>query len=136
MVIDAAATNGWETAQRKYAQLLGCRNAKQTQLVEQWLEETREQLAGEAGADMELIRAALAGRWAGRWADVLEENKERPEQTKVLTVIEHQQATTPVSLQPAPERLCCGGGALLGAAVGPGRGFVTAARPASRLSWS
>ena len=51
MVVDAAATDGWETAERGYAQLLGRGDAKQTRLAEQWLEETREQLTGGAGAD-------------------------------------------------------------------------------------
>ena len=74
MVVDAAATDGWETAEHRYAQLLGRGDAKQIQLVEQWLEETRKQLADGAGADMEMIRTALAGRWAGRWADLLEED--------------------------------------------------------------
>ena len=74
MVVDAAATDAWETAEHRYAKLLGRGDAKQTQLAEQWLEETREQLAGGAGADMEMIRTALAGRWAGRWADLLEED--------------------------------------------------------------
>ena len=73
-VVDAAATDAWETAQHRYAKLLGRGDAKQTQLAEQWLEETREQLAGGVGADIELIRTALAGRWAGRWADLLEED--------------------------------------------------------------
>ena len=75
MVVDAAATDGWETAEHGYAQLLGRGDAKQTKLAERWLEETREQLAGGAGADTEMIRTALAGRWAGRWADLLEETR-------------------------------------------------------------
>ena len=77
MVVDAAATGGWETEERRYAQLLGRGDAGQTKLVEHWLEETRKQLAGGAEADMELIRTALAGRWAGRWADLLEEQPGR-----------------------------------------------------------
>ena len=73
MVVRAAATDAWETAEHRYAKMLGRGDAKRTQLAEQRLEETREQLAGEAGADMEMIRTALAGRWTGRWADLLEE---------------------------------------------------------------
>ena len=72
MVVDAAATDAWETAEHRYAKLLGRGDARQTQLAEQWLEETRAQLAGGTGVDM--IRTALAGRWAGRWADLLEED--------------------------------------------------------------
>src|SRR5580692_6663539 len=66
-VVDAATTGRWETAERQYARLLGRGNAQQTKLAEQWLE-------GGYGADTELIRTALAGRWAGRWADLLEED--------------------------------------------------------------
>src|ERR1700748_3420206 len=74
MVVDAAATDAWETAEHRYAKLLGLGDPKRTQLAEQWLEETREQLARGAGADMKRIPTGLAGRWAGRWADLLEED--------------------------------------------------------------
>ena len=84
MVVDAAGTDGWETAERRYAQLLGRGDAEQTQLVKQWLEETGEQLARGARADMELIRTALAGRWAGRWADLLEENPDAEAELRAL----------------------------------------------------
>jgi hypothetical protein len=60
-VVDAAAADEWETAQRRFAQLLGRGDAKQTRLAEQRLEETREKLIGAAGTDVGLIRAALAG---------------------------------------------------------------------------
>ena len=73
ILVDAAATDEWETAQREYARLLGRRNAKRTRLARQRLQETREQLLGAAGPDMDLMRAALATRWAGRLADLLEE---------------------------------------------------------------
>jgi len=73
-VVDAAVSDGWDTAERGYAQLLGRGDADQAQLAERWLEETHKQLADGGGADMEMIRTALAGRWAGRCADLLEEN--------------------------------------------------------------
>ena len=83
----------WETAERGYAQLLGRGDAKQTQLAEQWLEETREQLTGRTGADTELIRTALAGRWAGRWADLLEENPDAEAELQAL--VQETQAALP-----------------------------------------
>ncbi len=49
MVVAAADTDGWETVEHGYAQLLGRGDAEQTQLAEQWLKETREQLAGGPG---------------------------------------------------------------------------------------
>ena len=51
MVVDAAASDGWERVERGYAELLGRGNAEQTRLARRWLEETREQLSGGAGAD-------------------------------------------------------------------------------------
>jgi hypothetical protein len=73
-VVAAAATDAWEAARRKFARLLGRGDPKQEQLAEQRLEETRQQLTGSAGADSEQARAALAERWAGRLADLLEED--------------------------------------------------------------
>lgn len=52
---------------------LGRGDPKQEQLAEQRLAETREQLTGAEGQDLERARAALAERWAGRLADLLEE---------------------------------------------------------------
>jgi hypothetical protein len=69
-VVAAATTDGWEAARRGFARLLGRGDPKQEQLAEQRLEETRQQLTG---ADSEQVRAALAERWAGRLADLLEE---------------------------------------------------------------
>ena len=93
MVVAAADTDGWETVEHGYAQLLGCGDAEQTRLAEQWLKETREQLAGRAGANAELIRTALAGRWAGRLADLLEENPDAETELRVL--IQESQAILP-----------------------------------------
>ena len=82
--VETAATDRWEIAERSYAKLLGQGNAKQTQLAEQWLDDTRGQLAGRPVADMELIRAALAARWARRWADLLEENPDTEAEVRAL----------------------------------------------------
>src|SRR5712691_10764184 len=73
-VVAAATTDAWEAARRGFARLLGRGDPKQEQLAEQRLEETRQQLTGVAGAASEQARAALAERWAGRLADLLEED--------------------------------------------------------------
>ena len=73
-VVDAAAADEWETAQRRFALVLGRGDAKQILLAEQRLEETREQLIGASGTDVGLIRTALRVGWTGRLADFLEEN--------------------------------------------------------------
>ena len=73
-VVAAATTDAWEAARCKLARLLGRGDPKREQLAEQRLEETRQQLTGPEGAELERARAALAERWAGRLADLLEED--------------------------------------------------------------
>jgi len=73
-LVDVAAGDEWETAQRGYAQMLGRGDAKQTRLAEQRLRTTRKQLIGAAGSDVGLIRKALAIGWANWLADLLEEH--------------------------------------------------------------
>ena len=84
VVVDAAAADEWETAQRGFAHVLGYGDAKQTRLTEQRLEETREQVIGAAGTDAGLVRAALAVRWAERLADLLEENPDAEADLRAL----------------------------------------------------
>ena len=93
MVVDAATSDRWEKAERGYAQLLGRGNAKQAKLARRWLEETREQLSREAGADMGMVHRALAGRWAGRWADLLEEDPDAEAELRAL--VQEAQAALP-----------------------------------------
>lgn len=73
-VVAAATTDAWEAARSKFAQLLGRGDPKQEQLVTRRLEETHKQLTGAAGADLEQTSAAQAQRWAGRLADLLEDD--------------------------------------------------------------
>src|ERR1051326_8309590 len=73
-MVAVASTSEWDTASREYAKLLGQGDVNQTRLARQRLKETHEQLAGAAGPDSGLIGTALAVRWAGRIADLLEEN--------------------------------------------------------------
>ena len=73
-VVAAATTDAWGAARRKFAQLLGRGNSRQTELAQQRLAETHDQLSGTADAELEQARVALAERWAGRLADLLEED--------------------------------------------------------------
>jgi tetratricopeptide repeat protein len=84
MVVVAAATDEWETARRGFAQLMGRGDAKQTRLTEAQLQATREQLIGAVGADAGVIRTTLARRWAGRLADLLEENPDAEAELQAL----------------------------------------------------
>ena len=135
-VVDAAATDVWQKAERRYAQLLGHGDVAQTHLVEQWLEETHEQLAGQAGADMTLIRAALAGRWAGRWADLLEENPAAEPELRAL--VQEIQAALPAGTVSAADHAVAAGrdvnisAASGGVAAGVIHGNVTPPDPTLR----
>jgi hypothetical protein len=74
-VAAAAVTDVWEAVRGRFARLLGRSDAKKTEAAERWLAQTRQQLAAAVpGADLEQVRAAQAERWAGRFADLLDED--------------------------------------------------------------
>jgi hypothetical protein len=73
-VAAAAVTDVWEAVRGRFARLLGRGDARKAQVVEQWLAQTQQQLAGTSGSGLERIRAAAAERWAGRFADLLDED--------------------------------------------------------------
>ena len=73
-VAAAAVTDVWEAARQKVARLLGRGDPKKTEAAERWLDETHQQLTAAQGADLELARAAVARRWEGRFADLLDED--------------------------------------------------------------
>lgn len=74
-VAAAAVTDAWEAARIRLARLLGREDARKTEVAERWLGQTREQLAAAApGTELDQVRAALAQRWAGRFADLLDED--------------------------------------------------------------
>jgi hypothetical protein len=73
-VAGAAVTDVWEAARQKVARLLGRGNPRKTEAVEQWLDETHQQLTASEGADLEPARAEAARRWEGRFADLLDED--------------------------------------------------------------
>ena len=74
-MVTAATTDAWDAARRGFAPAAGPRRpGRRTRLAEQRLAETREQLTGAQGEDLEQARAALAGAWVTRLADLLEED--------------------------------------------------------------
>ena len=83
-VVVAATTDAWEAAMRGFARLLGRGEPDRTKLTEQRLEETREQLIGPVGGNLEQARSALAERWAGRLADLLEEHPDTEADLRAL----------------------------------------------------
>jgi hypothetical protein len=73
-VAAAAITDVWESARHKFARLLGRSDARKTQVAEQWLTQTRQHLTAAAGAELLQVREGQAERWAGRFADLLDED--------------------------------------------------------------
>lgn len=107
-VVAAAATDAWEAAGRGFARLLGRGDPKQEQLAEQRLAETREQLTGAEGADLEQARAALAQRWAGRLVDLLEEYPDAEADLRAL--VQQVQAALPAGMVSAADHAVAAGG--------------------------
>ena len=73
-VAAAAITDMWEAVRGRFARLLGSGDARRTQVAEQWLAQTHDQLTTAPGTELEQVRAAQAQRWAGRFADLLDED--------------------------------------------------------------
>jgi hypothetical protein len=73
-VAAAAVTDVWESVRGRVARLLGRGDSRKNDVAEGWLAQTREQLIAAApGAELERAREAQAERWAGRFADLLDE---------------------------------------------------------------
>jgi hypothetical protein len=72
-VAAAAVTDAWESARGKFARLLGRGDARRTDAAAGWLAEARDLLTA-PGGDTEAARAGMAQRWAGRFADLLDED--------------------------------------------------------------
>jgi hypothetical protein len=73
-LVTAAVTDAWEVACRGVARLLGRGDPGRAQLAERRLDDTHRQLARPEGGELDQVRAVLAERWAGRLADLLEED--------------------------------------------------------------
>jgi hypothetical protein len=73
-VAGAAITDVWEAVRGRFARLLGRGDARRTEVAEQWLAQTHEQLSTAASGELERGREAAAERWAGRFADLLDED--------------------------------------------------------------
>jgi Tetratricopeptide repeat len=74
-VVAAAVTAEWEAVRGRFARLMGRGDVGRTEAAELWLARTREQLI-EAGSRTALVKVQerAAERWAGRFADLLDES--------------------------------------------------------------
>ena len=95
-VVTAATTDAWEAARRKFAQLLGRGDAKKEQLADRRLEETRQQLAGVSGQELEKVRADLVTAWQVRMTDLLEEDPGI--EAELRAVVEEVRAQLPANV--------------------------------------
>ena len=78
-----------------------------TKMAEQRLAETREQLTGAEGKDLQQARAALAERWTGRLADLLEEHPDAEADLQAL--VEEIQAALPAGMVSAADHAVAAG---------------------------
>jgi hypothetical protein len=84
-VAAAAITDVWESARGRFARLLGRGDTRKTKVAQRWLAQTREQLIVAApGKDLEQLQEAQAERWAGRFADLLDEDPGVEAELRVL----------------------------------------------------
>jgi len=84
-VAAAAITDAWEAVRGRLARLLGRGDARKTQVAEQWLAQTRQQLTTTPpGSSLDRAREAAAERWAGRFADLLDEDPEVEAELRAL----------------------------------------------------
>jgi hypothetical protein len=107
-VVTAAVTDAWEAAREKFVRLLGRGDPDKTKLTEQRLAETHDQLTAAAGTDLERARDALAERWTGRLADLLEEDP--AVEVDLRTAVQEVQAVLPSGTVSAADHAVAAGG--------------------------
>jgi hypothetical protein len=73
-VAAAAITDAWETVRGRLARLLGRGDIRKAEVAERWLTQTHQQLTEAPPNAVEQTRQAVAERWAGRFADLLDED--------------------------------------------------------------
>jgi len=107
-VVAAAVTDAWDSARHGFARLLGHGDEQQEQLAGRRLEETRRQLAGADPAEVRQVSEALAGRWAVRLADLLEEDPGAEAGLRAL--VREIQAAMPAAAVSAADHAVAAGG--------------------------
>ncbi len=107
-VAAATVTDVWEAARHKVARLLGRGDPKKTEVAERWLNETHQQLAAAEGADLEPVQAAVARRWEGRFADLLDEDP--GVEAGLRALVEEIAAQLPTGMVSAADHAVAAGG--------------------------
>jgi hypothetical protein len=106
-VVTAAVTDAWEAARKGFARLLGRGDPAKTKLAEERLEQTYDQLAQAAGADLEQTRTALEAQWVTRLTDLLEEDP--GVEADLRTLVEEIQAQLPAGMVSAADHSVAAG---------------------------
>jgi hypothetical protein len=83
-VAQAAITDVWEAVRRRFAKLIGRGDVRKTEIAEQWLIQTHDQLTAAAGSGLEHAQQVQAERWAGRFADMLDEDNSLEAELRAL----------------------------------------------------
>jgi hypothetical protein len=107
-VVAAATTDAWEACRRGFARLLGRGDAKKTELAEQRLAETQEQLTTAGGADLERARAVQEAQWTTRLTDLLEEDP--GVEVELRSLVEDIRAQLPDGVVSAADHSVAAGG--------------------------
>jgi hypothetical protein len=106
-VVAAATTDAWEAARHKFAQLLGRGDPDRTKLAERRLHQTRQQLEGVSGHELEKAQTDLEKVWQVRMADLLEEDPAVEADLRAL--VEEVRAQLPVAVVSAADHSVAAG---------------------------
>jgi hypothetical protein len=105
-VAAAAITDLWESVRSRLARVVGRGNAQRTQAAEKWLTQTHDQLAAASPADQGQAVQAIAERWTGRFADLLDQDPAAEPELRAL--VDEVTARLPVAVQPTDHSVAAG----------------------------
>lgn len=106
-VVAAAATDAWEMAKHGFARLLGRGDPAREQVAERRLAQTREQLQGTPGQELDQERGRLEAAWQTRLVDLLEEHPDAANDLQIL--VDQVQAALPAGVMSAADHSAAAG---------------------------
>jgi hypothetical protein len=106
-VVAAAATDAWDMAKQGFARVLGRGDPARERVAERRLAETREQLQGAPGQELEQERGRLEAAWQTRLVDLLEEHPDAAHDLQIL--VDQVQAALPAGVMSAADHSAAAG---------------------------